>query len=325
MSRSLRPACAVSVNRHPSQMSLGVATRPSSHLPQFGPAVAVRIALGVRKGSMRGASRNVPECKTPISLVFDHAAAKLQLVLLLVMFSGITISASAQRGADTPDSEIRPVTQATTSPSSSGDSSQLEDEDAEFKLSYSVRQLARLVGLPPKTIFHLCWDLNFFLMLGLIVWKGGPIATNALQERSRSIRRAIEEAQRLSEDAAKRLAAVEKRWAQFGSEIAAIQERAEAQMSNEEQILRARTAEDMRRIMEYSQSEIDRAAQRAGHELKALAADLSVSLARESIQINNRTDEELVKGFIEGLGHQEFAQPTAQPPAPGNRELVART
>jgi F0F1-type ATP synthase membrane subunit b/b' len=76
--------------------------------------------------------------------------------------------------------------------------------------------------------------------------------------------------------------------------------------------------------MEYSQSEIDRAAQRARHELKAFATDLSVSLARESIRINKRTDEELVKGFIEGLGHQEVAQTTAQTPAQGNRELVAR-
>jgi F0F1-type ATP synthase membrane subunit b/b' len=125
----------------------------------------------------------------------------------------------------------------------------------------------------------LCWNFNFFLMLGLIVWKGGPLLTDALQARSRSIRRAIEEAQRLAEDGAKRLAEVEKRWAQLDSEIAAIQERAETQMSSEEQILRARTVGDICRIMEYSQSEIDRAAQRARHELKAFAADLSVSLA----------------------------------------------
>ena len=187
-----------------------------------------------------------------------------------------------------------------------------------------MRQLGGLAGLPPNTIFHLCWNFNFFLMLGLIVWKGGPLLTDALQARSRSIRRAIEEAQRLAEDGAKRLAEVEKRWAQLDSEIAAIQERAETQMSSEEQILRARTAGDICRIMEYSQSEIDRAAQRARHELKAFATDLSVSLARESIRINKRTDEELVNGFIEGLGHQEFAQTTAQTPAQGNRELVAR-
>ena len=57
-------------------------------------------------------------------------------------------------------------------------------------------------------------------------------------------------------------------------------------MENEEQILTARTTEDIRRMMENSQFEIDRAAQRARHELKAFAGGLAVSLARESIQIN---------------------------------------
>jgi len=272
---------------------------------------------------MTEASRNVRESKTSISLAFPHAGAKLQLVLTLVMFTGITVSASAQRTVDTRDPKVRVVAHATISPSSSGDFS--PDEYADLRLSNSVRQLAHLAGFPPKTIFHLCWDFNFFLMLALIFWKGGPPLSEALQARSESVRRAIEEAQRLAEEAAIRLAEVEKRSAQLDSEIAAIRAVAEAEMNHEEQLLSKRTAEDIRRITEYSQSEIDRAAQRARHELKAFAADLAVSLARESILINKRKDEELVKSFIEGLRHQEVAQATAQPPAQGSRELVART
>jgi F0F1-type ATP synthase membrane subunit b/b' len=272
---------------------------------------------------MTEALRNTRESKTSISLAFPHAGAKLQLGLALVMFTGITISASAQRIVNTRDPKVRVVAHATISPSSSGDSSQ--GEYADLKLSNSVRQLAHLGGLPPKMIFHLCWDFNFFLMLALIFWKGGPPLSEALRARSRSVRRAIEEAQRVAEEAAIRLAEVEKRWAQLDSEIAAISAVAKAEMNHYEQLLSTKTAEDIRRIMEYSQSEIDRAAQRARHELKAFAADLAVSLARESILINKRTDEKLVKSFIEGLRHQEVAQGTAQPPAQGNRELVART
>jgi F-type H+-transporting ATPase subunit b len=270
---------------------------------------------------MRGASRNVVACKTSISLLFAHVSVKLHLILTLVMFNGITVSASEQRTVDTRDSEVRRFEHATMSPSSARDSSQ--DEYADLKLSYPVRQLARSTGLTPNTIFHLCWDLNFLLMMALIFWKAGPLLKEALQTRSRLIRRSIDEAQRLAEDAAKRLAEVEKRWAKLDSEIAALQALAEVEMNHEEQVLRVRTDEDIRRIMEYSQSDIDRAAQRARHELKAFAAGLALSLAREAMQINKRTDEELVKGFTEGLGHQEFAQTTAQPPAQGNRELVA--
>jgi F0F1-type ATP synthase membrane subunit b/b' len=148
-----------------------------------------------------------------------------------------------------------------------------------------------------------------------MVWKAGPLLTAAVEARSRSIRRAIDEAQHLCEDTRRRLAEVERRWAQLDSEIAALQDHAEAQMKNEERVWTTKTAEDIRRIMEYSKFEIDRAAQRARHELKAFAADLAVSLARQSIRIEERTDQELVKDFIEGLKHCEIAQTISQPPA----------
>src|SRR5215469_452591 len=269
---------------------------------------------------MTEASRNVRESKTSIPLAFPHAGAKLQLVLTLVMITGITISASAQRTVDTRDPKVRLVAHATISPSSSGDSSQ--GEYADLKLSNSVRQLAHLAGLPPKTIFHLCWDFNFLLMLALIFWKGGPPLSAALQARSRSVRRAIEEAQRFAEEAAIRLAEVEKRWAQLDSEIAAIRALAEAQTNYEEQVLNATTTADIRRIMEYSQSEIERATQLARHELKAFAANLGIHIARQSIKIDEKTDQGLLKGFIKGLGDQEFAQTTEEPPMQSDRELV---
>jgi F0F1-type ATP synthase membrane subunit b/b' len=223
---------------------------------------------------------------------------------------------------DTPDSRVREVVNATMSPSSSEDSSQ--GDYADLKLSNSVRQLARCAGLPPKTMFQLCWNFNFFLMLGLIIWKGGPLLSEALQARSTSIRRAIEDAQRLAQDAAKRLAQVEKRWAEIDSEIEAIRARAETEMQYDEHMLSARMTEDIRRIMEYSQSEIGRLEQGARSELKTFAAGLAVSLAHESIRIDERTDQDLVKGFIEGLQpSHEPAQTTAQPTMQSDRNPVA--
>ena len=83
-----------------------------------------------------------------------------------------------------------------------------------------------------------------------------------------------------TEDARTRLAKAEKRCAQFDSEIAAIRARADAQMKSEEQVLNARTTEDIRRIMEYSQFEIDRATRRAQDEVKAFAVDVGIHIAR---------------------------------------------
>ena len=81
-------------------------------------------------------------------------------------------------------------------------------------------------------------------MLAFIYWKGNPRLTAALRARSSLIQRTIEEAQLLSEEAQRRLAEIESRWAQFDFEIAAIQAVAEAGMENGEQALLVRVLGD---------------------------------------------------------------------------------
>jgi len=183
----------------------------------------------------------------------------------------------------------------------------------EFTHSQSVRQLAHWIGLSTNATFHLCSALNFLLMLALIYWKGCPRLTAVFRARSSLIRRTIEEAQFLSEEAQRRLAEIERRWAQLDFEIAAIQAVAEAGMENEEQALLAATAEDTRRILEYSQHEIEAATQRARHELKSFAADLAVSIARRSIRIDEETDRDLIRAFVKELEHSdEITQATPE-------------
>jgi F0F1-type ATP synthase membrane subunit b/b' len=176
-----------------------------------------------------------------------------------------------------------------------------DDGYKEFTHSHSVRQLAHWIGLSSNATFHFCSIFNFLLMLAIIYWKGYPRLTAVLRERSSLIRRIIEEAQLLSEEAQRRLAEIESRWAQLDSEIAAIQAVAEAGMENEEQALLAATAEDTRRILEYSEREIGASVQRARHELKAFAADLAVSIARQSIRVDEKTDQDLIRAFVKEL------------------------
>jgi F0F1-type ATP synthase membrane subunit b/b' len=173
--------------------------------------------------------------------------------------------------------------------------------------------LAGWIGLSSDATFHLCSALNFIVMVAFICWKGYPRLTAVLRARSSLIRRTIDEAQLLSEEAQRRLAEIESRWAQLDSEIAAMQVVAEAGMEDEEQALLEATAEDTRRILEYSEHEIGATAQRARHELKAFAADLAVSIARQSILIDERTDQDLIRAFVKELEHSdEFAQTTLE-------------
>lgn len=259
------------------------------------------------------ASRSEGESQTLIPPLFSHPVVKRRLVLTLVTLTVITFSARAQGSVDVNDSKRRPVAPATIFLSSSGNPSQ--DEYADLKFSSSVRELADLARLSPEAIFHLCWVFNFFLLLALILWKAIPLLKAIFQERSKFIRQAIDDAQRLSEDAAQRLAEVEKRWAQLDSAIATIQAGAEAAMENEEKALATQTSQEIHRILEYARFEIDKAVERARHELTLSVADVAVLLAHQSIRIDQRTDQALVKGFTGVLAHQEFAPMTVQPSA----------
>jgi F-type H+-transporting ATPase subunit b len=249
-----------------------------------------------------------------MSLSPGQPGARLKLFLMLVTLNVVTISASARTVLDSPNSDERTVAHASVSKASPWYSPQNEYTD--LKLSSSVRRLARMAGLSPEMTFELCWGFNFSVMVGLIFWKGWPPLAGAFEARSRSIRQAIEEAQHLSEQARKRLAEVERRWAQLDFEIAAIRANAEARMKNEEQILSIRTTEDIRRIMESAKFEIDRAAQQARRELKAFVAVTAVSLARRSIRVDEKSDQELVKRFLEGLAHYDVGATNWQPAAP---------
>jgi len=200
-------------------------------------------------------------------------------------------------------SSTPPAPESTASKGSQIDSG--NDGYKEFTHSQSIRRLAHWIGLSTNATFHLCSASNFLLMLALIYWKGCPRLTAAIRARSSLIRQKIEEAQFLSEEAQRRLAEIERRWAQLDFEIAAIQAVAEAGIENEEQALLAATAEDARRILEYSQHEIGVAAQRARHDLKAFAADLAVSIARQSMRIDERTDRDLIRAFVNELEHRD--------------------
>ena len=116
-----------------------------------------------------------------------------------------------------------------------------------------------------------------------------------------SIKRTIEESQRLGDEARSKLTEIEKRWAQLDHEIAAIQASAEAQMKQEEQLMQGETAADVHRILENSEREIEAAVRHARNQLRAFAANLAVSLAQQSMVIDEKTDQDLIGAFVTEL------------------------
>ena len=116
-----------------------------------------------------------------------------------------------------------------------------------------------------------------------------------------SIKRTIEESQRFGDEARSRLTEIEKRWAQLDHAIAAIQANAEAQRKHEEQLMLGETAADVHRILQNSEREIEAAVRQARNQLRTSAASLAVSLAQQSMLIDEKTDQELIGAFATEL------------------------
>jgi F-type H+-transporting ATPase subunit b len=175
------------------------------------------------------------------------------------------------------------------------------DQYAELKCSASVRRLSHWLGVSLEATSHVCLYFNFFLLVALIYWKAKPIVMAAAHERSMSIKRAIEDAQQLGDEARSKLAEIEERWAQLDHEIAAIQASTEVQVKQEEKLMLGETAADVHRILENSEREIGAATSQARNQLKAFAANLAVSLAQQSMMIDEKTDQDLIGAFVTEL------------------------
>jgi F-type H+-transporting ATPase subunit b len=235
------------------------------------------------------------------SRVPTRSSFKTKLVLPFVVLAvlGNSILSSAQQKQSTDLQHSSAGFASAVSPSSVADA--CHDQYAELKCSASVRRLSRWFGFSLGATSRACLYFNFFLLVALIYWKAKPILTAVEQERSMSIKLAIKEVQQLGEEARSKLAEIEERLAQLDHEIAAIQASAEAQMKKEEQLMLEETAADVHRILENSEREIAAAVRQSRNELRAFAANLAVSIAQQSMRIDEKTDQNLIGAFVSEL------------------------
>jgi F-type H+-transporting ATPase subunit b len=177
-----------------------------------------------------------------------------------------------------------------------------EDETKTFKLSPSVHKLAQITGLSPEKASWLGIILNF-VILALLLWFGmRKSIPAAFKARTESIRKGIEEGQRASADANRRLADVEARLSRLSEEIASMRTAAEKEAAAEEARIMAAAEEDKKKIVESAQFEIEAAGKAARRELKAYAAELAVTLAEKRIHVDPSADQALVRSFTQQLG-----------------------
>jgi F0F1-type ATP synthase membrane subunit b/b' len=146
----------------------------------------------------------------------------------------------------------------------------------------------------------LLWKVvNFAILAGALGYfvrkKGGAF----FAARTEGIRRGLEEAARLHDEAQARYAEMERRLANIGAEIESLRARASEESGAEGERARAESQSDMRRIQARAEQEIAAAAKAAQQQLRVYSAELALSLAEGKIRerLTPECESELV-GFM---------------------------
>ena len=177
-----------------------------------------------------------------------------------------------------------------------------KDENGEFKQSSSVSLIAKWTGLSMRHAYWVSVLLNFALIAGVIFWASRKYLPGFFNARTAAIQKAMQGAQKASEEARRRLAEIESRLMKLDGEIGMMRDAAEKEAAAEEARIQAAAQEDKRKIVESAQQEIAAAAKAARRELTAYAADLAVALAQKQIRVDAATDQTLVRNFASQLG-----------------------
>jgi F-type H+-transporting ATPase subunit b len=238
------------------------------------------------------------------------------LALLSLSFAGVLPSLHAQQEPAAPRQSAQPQQEVKRAPKQPGFGQQLahesreaageeKDETAEFKQSPSVQLIARLTGLNLQESYWLSVMLNFAVIAIVIVWAGRKYLPGMFSARTAAIQKAMQQAQKASEEARRKLAEIESRLMKLDVEIGMMRDAAEREAAAEEARIQAAAQEDARKMVESAQQEITAAAKAARRELTAYAADLAVALAQKQIRVDAATDQALVRNFAGELGSSD--------------------
>ena len=180
-----------------------------------------------------------------------------------------------------------------------------KDEMEEFKHSSSVQLISRITGWSVQESYWASICLNFVVIAAVIIWAGRKFLPGIFRDRTAAIQKAMQEAQKASEEARAKLAEIESRLQKLDVEIGAIRDAAEKEGAAEEKRIQAAAEEDGRKIVAAAEQEIAAAAKAARRQLTAHAADLAVGLAQKQIHVDPATDQGLVRNFAAQLGSAE--------------------
>ena len=155
--------------------------------------------------------------------------------------------------------------------------------------------------LPLGTIAKI---VNLVIFVGALYFLLRKPLAEAFRARREGIRQQLMRAQEERNEALAKLEEVEGRLSRLDAEVEAIRAQAQKEAAEERVRIERSTEEDIRKLREQAQREIESASKAARAELRAYAAEQSVRMAEELIrrEIKPEDDARLISGYVEELG-----------------------
>jgi F-type H+-transporting ATPase subunit b len=213
----------------------------------------------------------------------------------IVLLAGAVPHAFSQTDKAAPASNVQPNYEKMDAP-------ETNSEEEGYRHSSTVQAIAKVFHTNTETAAKIFEDFNSAVIIIAILWFLVKVLPKAFRKRSETIQKALVEARSATEDANKRLSAVEARLARLDSEIEAIRKQSEHDSLEDEKRIKASLEEERKRIIESAEQEIEAFGSAAQRDLKRFAADLAVDRALQRIHLGADADRILVKNFAADLG-----------------------
>ena len=141
---------------------------------------------------------------------------------------------------------------------------------------------------------------NFLILAGVLVYFLRSPFRAFLEARSTQIRSELVNAARMRQEAAERIAAIERRMQALPAELEALDERGKADIAAERARIREVAEAERRRLLEQTRHEIDMRLRVAERELTAHAVDTLVTIAAERIRrtITEQDQVRLIERYL---------------------------
>jgi F-type H+-transporting ATPase subunit b len=217
--------------------------------------------------------------------------------LLILLAAGVAAAPFHRAAAQEPSKPAQPAAQSddTAKPEAAKPE---ESETDKFRHSSLVKAAAKGLHMSVEATATTFEFLNFaVIVFGL----GIPLAKvlpKVIRKRSETVRHNIESARKVTEDANRRLSAVEAKLASLDDEIAGIRAQVENESREDEARIKAALTEESARIVASAEQEIDVAAAQARRGLRHFAADLAIEQAAKQLVFTPENDRALIAEFL---------------------------